>query len=57
MHMTRYGITTAVATGFAGLLIGLAAPAQADLDHHDWVREMQQQAPTGTVAAAFGNGR
>ncbi|MET0699792.1 MAG: hypothetical protein ABWY93_09005 [Mycobacterium sp.] len=38
--MKKFGIASAIATGFAAALVGLAAPAQADLGHHDWVNQI-----------------
>ena len=55
--MKKFGITTAIATGFAAALFGLAAPAQAGIDHHEWVHNNQQQASVGTVTSSVGNGR
>ena len=55
--MKKFGFASIVATGFAAALFGLAAPANADLGHHLWVTDMQQQANVGTVTATVGNGR
>ena len=38
--MKKFGIASIIATGFAAALVGLAAPAQADLGHHDWVSQI-----------------
>ena len=38
-------------------VVGLAAPAQADIAHHEWVHDNQQRATTGQVTSTFGNGR
>ena len=38
--MNKFGFAATVATGFAAALIGLAAPAQADIGHHDWVDQI-----------------
>ena len=35
--MTKYAITTAIAGAMTAAVLGLAAPAQADLGHNDWV--------------------
>ena len=37
------GIAGFVATGFAAAILGFAGPAQADVVHHDWIHEIQQQ--------------
>ncbi|AKS31723.1 hypothetical protein [Mycolicibacterium goodii] len=37
------GITAAVASGLAAAVVGLAAPASADVSHHYWVNNMGQQ--------------
>jgi hypothetical protein len=38
--MKKFGFASVVATGFIAAIIGLAAPAQADLGHHDWVNQI-----------------
>ncbi|MGY4647271.1 hypothetical protein [Mycobacterium sp. URHB0021] len=55
--MKKFGFASVIATGFAAALFGLAAPASADIGHHDWVRDIQQQATTGSVTSSVGNGR
>lgn len=37
------GIIGFAATGMAAAVIGFAAPAQADITHHEWVHDIQQQ--------------
>jgi hypothetical protein len=37
------GITGFAATGLAAAILGFAAPAQADVIHHGWVHDIQQQ--------------
>jgi len=56
-EMKKFGFASAIATGFAAAVLGLAAPAQADVVHHDWVHDIQQQATVGSVTPVFGNGR
>ena len=51
---TVAGIT---ATGFAAALFGLAAPANAGIDHHSWLNDVQQQAVVGSATSTVGNGR
>jgi hypothetical protein len=51
---TIAGIT---ATGFAAALFGLAAPANAGIDHHTWLNDIQQQAVVGSATSTVGNGR
>jgi hypothetical protein len=46
-----------VATGFAAAMLGLAGPAAADVTHHEWVQDIQQQASIGVVSSTIGNGR
>ena len=41
--MKKFGFAAMAASGFAAAMIGLAGPAQADVDHHDWVHDIQQQ--------------
>ena len=40
LTMKKFGFASVVATGFIAAIIGLAAPAQADLGHHDWVNQI-----------------
>jgi hypothetical protein len=40
------GITGLAATGLAAAILGFAAPAQADVIHHDWIHDIQ---PTVSV--------
>lgn len=58
--MKKFGFTSAaavVAGGFAAALIGLAAPANADLDHQQWIQDIQQSAQVGSAQSTVGNGR
>ena len=55
--MKKLGITGAIVTGFAAAVVGLAAPAQADVAHHQWVHDIQQHASSGQVTSTVGNGR
>jgi hypothetical protein len=41
--MKKFGFATIAASGLAAAMIGLPGPAQADVVHHDWVRDIQQQ--------------
>ncbi|MFN6552380.1 hypothetical protein ACP6C7_09225 [Mycolicibacterium septicum] len=55
--MKKFGFAGMIATGFAAAIVGLAAPAQADITHHQWVHDIQQHASTGVVTPVIGNGR
>ena len=55
--MKKFGFASVIATGFAAALLGLAGPANADVGHHDWVRDIQQQASVSSPTPVFGNGR
>jgi hypothetical protein len=55
--MKKFGFASIVATGFAAAVLGLAAPAQAGIDHQEWVHNNQQQASVGSVTSVVGNGR
>ncbi|WP_201274626.1 hypothetical protein [Mycolicibacterium sp. CH28] len=44
--MKKITITTAIAGALTAAVLGLAAPAQADLGHNDWVNNI---APTAIV--------
>ena len=60
MIMKKFGfasIATMAATGFAVAVFGLAAPSNADVDHQQWVSDIQQHATVGTVTSTVGNGR
>ncbi|MBU8810761.1 hypothetical protein [Mycolicibacterium goodii] len=37
------GISAAVASGLAAVVLGLAAPASADVSHHYWVNNIGPQ--------------
>jgi hypothetical protein len=47
--MKKFGIATAAATGLTAAVLGLAAPAQADITHHEWVQDIQQHVNVPTV--------
>ncbi|MET0450496.1 MAG: hypothetical protein ABW137_01545 [Mycobacterium sp.] len=55
--MKKFGFASVVATGFAAALFGLAAPASAGVDHHQWINDVQQQAKIGSATSTVGNGR
>ena len=55
--MKKFGFASVIATGFAAALFGLAAPASADLGHHDWVRDIHPTATIGSATSTVGNGR
>lgn len=55
--MKKFGITTAIATGFAAALFGLAAPANADVAHNQWIQDIQQHGNVGSAQSTIGNGR
>jgi hypothetical protein len=42
-NMKKFGFATLAASGLAAAAIGLAGPASADIVHHDWVHDIQQQ--------------
>jgi hypothetical protein len=41
--MKQFGFATIIAGGLAAAVLGFAGPAQADVGHHDWVHQIQQQ--------------
>jgi hypothetical protein len=41
--MKKFGFASIAATGLAAAILGFAAPAQADVVHHGWVHDIQQQ--------------
>ncbi|MCX2929435.1 hypothetical protein ORI20_04065 [Mycobacterium sp. CVI_P3] len=38
--MKKYALSTAIAGALTAAVLGLAAPAQADLGHNDWVNNI-----------------
>ena len=44
--MKKFGFAALLANGIAAAVLGLAAPASADIAHHDWVNNIQ---PHGTA--------
>jgi len=40
--MKKFGFASIVASGLAAAVLGLAAPAQADLGHNTWVNQIGQ---------------
>lgn len=58
--MKKFGFASVagvVVSGFAAALIGLAAPANADITHHDWVQDIHPTAEVGSATSSVGNGR
>lgn len=41
--MKKFGFATIIASGLTAAVLGLAGPAVADVGHHDWVHDIQQQ--------------
>jgi hypothetical protein len=41
--MKKLGFATMIASGMAAAVLGFAGPAQADIVHHGWVHDIQQQ--------------
>jgi hypothetical protein len=42
--MKKFGFASIIASGLAAAVLGLAGPAQADSDHHNWIYDIQPQA-------------
>jgi len=55
--MKKFGFATVIASGLAAATLGFAGAAQADVAHHEWVHDIQQQATVGSITPTFGNGR
>lgn len=55
--MKKPAFASVIAAGFAAALFGLAAPANAGIDHHTWLNDIQQHASVGSVTSTVGNGR
>ena len=55
--MKKFGFASVIATGFAAALFGLAAPASADVTHHQWIQDIQQKGNVGSAQSTVGNGR
>ena len=43
IKMKKFGFATIAASGLAAAILGFAAPAQAGIDHHDWLHDIQPQ--------------
>lgn len=41
--MKKFGIASMIASGFAAAVVGLAAPAQAGVNHHTWLDQIGPQ--------------
>jgi hypothetical protein len=41
--MKKLGFATIIASGLTAAVLGFAGPAQADIVHHDWVHDIQQE--------------
>lgn len=55
--MKKFGFASIIATGLTAAVLGLAGPASADIGHHQWIQDTQQQATTGQVPTSVGSGR
>ena len=55
--MKKFGFASIAATALATAFLGLAGTAQADVGHHDWVVNNQQQSSIGAPTVTVGNGR
>ncbi len=49
MTMKKTTVAAMIASGLAAAVVGLAAPAQADIGHHDWVVGSNQQVQVPSV--------
>ena len=47
--MKKFGFASIIASGLVAAVLGLAAPAQADLGHNDWVNQIGQSASAPQV--------
>jgi hypothetical protein len=43
IEMKKFGFATIAASGLAAAILGFAGPAQAGIDHHDWLHDIQPQ--------------
>ena len=50
--MKKFGFASIAASGLGAALIGLAVPAQAGIEHHQWVHDNQQHSTVGSVRTA-----
>jgi hypothetical protein len=41
--MKKFGFATVIASSLTAAVLGFAGAAQADVVHHDWVHDIQQQ--------------
>jgi hypothetical protein len=47
--MKKLGLVAALASGAAAAVLGLAAPASADVAHNDWINNVQTHASAPQV--------
>ncbi|MBI3223738.1 MAG: hypothetical protein HYZ39_01645 [Mycolicibacterium cosmeticum] len=47
--MKKFGFASVIAAGMAAAVMGLAAPAQADVAHNEWVHSNGQSATAPQV--------
>ena len=47
--MKKFGLASIVASGLTAAVLGLAAPAHADLGHNTWVNQMSTNATVPQV--------
>jgi hypothetical protein len=47
--MKKFSIAGIIAGGLTAAVLGLAAPASADISHHDWIYDIQPHATAPQV--------
>ena len=47
--MKKFGFATVIASGLAAAMLGLAGPAQAGVDHLDWLNDIHYHATVPQV--------
>ncbi|CDO08400.1 hypothetical protein [Mycolicibacterium cosmeticum] len=47
--MKQFSIAGIIAGGLTAAVLGLAAPASADISHHDWIYDIQPHATAPQV--------
>ncbi len=48
-NVKNISITAIIAGGLTAAILGLAAPASADISHHDWIYDIQPHASAPQV--------
>ena len=57
LFVVALGLTSMIVSVRSTLMADISRSANADVTHHDWVHDIQQEATVGHLTPVFGNGR